>query len=221
MCTKPTRRGQPYCYAHYMKKWRYGTPTPKHQEFREDLAGRRFDELLVTGYAGSGYWACMCDCGAGITRRAGELNRIHEKGFRATCGNRTVHQRQEWVDYSGAHCRVRADRGSARNYQCVDCGDSAAEWSYDNKDPDEFIATGKAGHNCAYSLKPEHYEPRCSRCHRRFDREHRQKVPCKAIDCNSTKIRGHGYCNAHYLRWKRHGDPLAGRKSPARSLVSL
>lgn len=33
---------------------------------------------------------------------------------------------------------------------------------------------------------------------------------CSIPDCNKPSI-GHGYCNSHYLRWYRHGDPLAGR----------
>lgn len=176
MCTKPIRRRGPYCYAHYMKKWRYGSPTPKHQEFREDLTGQRFDELVVTGYAGNGYWHCHCDCGADIKRRAGELNRIYAKGFAATCGDRFIHRRLEWVDYGAAHCRVRVERGSAKDNPCVDCAGRALHWSYDNQDPDEFIGQDGAGKGCRYSLKSQHYEPRCALCHRRFDIAHRSAL---------------------------------------------
>lgn len=36
-----------------------------------------------------------------------------------------------------------------------------------------------------------------------------KSVPCSVADCNKP-ARTRGYCNAHYLRFNRHGDPLAG-----------
>jgi hypothetical protein len=35
---------------------------------------------------------------------------------------------------------------------------------------------------------------------------------CTIPDCGRL-VEGHGYCVSHYLRWKRHGDPLGGRVS--------
>src|SRR5688572_6542050 len=32
---------------------------------------------------------------------------------------------------------------------------------------------------------------------------------CTVLDCGK-KVYGHGYCSAHYQRWRRHGDPMAG-----------
>lgn len=206
-CLKPTRRGQPYCYAHYMKKWRYGTPTPQHQEYRIDLTGTRYDELVVTGYAGGGYWHCKCDCGQEITRRAGELNRAASMGNGgATCGDRAIHRRLEWVDYSGAHCRMRADKGPASNHACVDCNKPAQEWSYDNNDPDEFIGQAGLGKGCKYSLKPEHYVARCVPCHRRFDwdtRRDQPKLPCELDDCDRPRRGRKNLCERHYQNHSR------------------
>lgn len=34
---------------------------------------------------------------------------------------------------------------------------------------------------------------------------------CKASGCDKTKIVGFGYCEPHYRRWKKYGDPFAGR----------
>jgi len=34
---------------------------------------------------------------------------------------------------------------------------------------------------------------------------------CSVGGCNNP-VNTRGYCSAHYGRWKRHGDPLAGRK---------
>ena len=32
---------------------------------------------------------------------------------------------------------------------------------------------------------------------------------CSIPDCRK-RVHGYGWCHAHYCRWKRHGDPLAG-----------
>lgn len=40
----------------------------------------------------------------------------------------------------------------------------------------------------------------------------RFETVCSLPDCNKPN-RSNGYCNAHYFRWKRHGDPYAGRPS--------
>ena len=36
---------------------------------------------------------------------------------------------------------------------------------------------------------------------------------CAIPGCNKF-VFGHGFCSAHYSRWRRHGDPLAGRTTP-------
>lgn len=36
---------------------------------------------------------------------------------------------------------------------------------------------------------------------------------CVIDGCGSAPF-GHGWCNAHYKRWQRHGDPLGGRRQP-------
>lgn len=77
------------------------------------------------------------------------------------------------VTYHGMHCRVKAVRGSASGYSCVDCGETAAHWSYDNADPDARIGPYR-GRQATYSVKIDHYEPRCARCHKRFDRRARE-----------------------------------------------
>jgi hypothetical protein len=34
---------------------------------------------------------------------------------------------------------------------------------------------------------------------------------CSVDDCGKTARNSRGWCNAHYLRWRRYGDPTAGR----------
>lgn len=73
------------------------------------------------------------------------------------------------ITYYGAHTRVAGLRGRAKARKCVDCGKQAAHWSYDHADPDELVEPIELGGK-RYSDKPEHYEPRCNRCHTLFDR---------------------------------------------------
>ena len=44
---------------------------------------------------------------------------------------------------------------------------------------------------------------------------------CSIEDCG-RKHKGYGYCNKHYEKFKRYGDPLAGRENfPAGSRCSI
>lgn len=70
------------------------------------------------------------------------------------------------LTYMGAHDRVRRVKGHASEQACLDCGGAAAHWSYDGQDPDE-LTDPKTGWK--YSVKPEHYEPRCVKCHGTYD----------------------------------------------------
>ena len=77
-----------FCYGHYMKNWRYGTPTPVHSRKWEDLAGKRFGELTAVERV-DGKWNCICDCGAETVARVGDLKR----GSKISCGNSKLHHR--------------------------------------------------------------------------------------------------------------------------------
>lgn len=70
--------------------------------------------------------------------------------------------------YEAAHHAVRVAKGSATDYACVDCGRPAVQWSYDHRDPDERREVPSRT-PMVFSLKVEHYEPRCARCHSRYD----------------------------------------------------
>lgn len=163
-CDKPVKRTG-LCYGHYMRQWRYGDPLYEFPPTWRDIIGRRFGQLVVISRLRNG-WVCQCDCGAETFVRAGDLNR----GSVTTCGDRAQHRRQEHINYSAAHMRVRQDRGSVRAHPCVDCGQPARHWSYNHDDPDELLGTtGRSPRLVAYSPKPEHYSPRCVPCHKRFD----------------------------------------------------
>ena len=71
--------------------------------------------------------------------------------------------RNAQVSYSGAHMRVRSDRGSATSHTCA-CGRRAAQWAYTHDDPDEL--TSPEG---TYSADPARYVALCVPCHKRAD----------------------------------------------------
>ncbi|GAA4053526.1 hypothetical protein [Agromyces indicus] len=80
------------------------------------------------------------------------------------------------VSYKTAHARVRAERGLASNYSCVECGEPAAEWAYDGFSPDEQIDyvtfTTDAGIDrrlMLWSPNPADYSPLCWLDHVRRD----------------------------------------------------
>lgn len=60
------------------------------------------------------------------------------------------------ASYQSVHRRVYRARGPASALACIDCGKSAQHWSRTH---------GTTG------LQPDHYEPRCIRCHRDYDLE--------------------------------------------------
>lgn len=75
------------------------------------------------------------------------------------------------VTYTGAHARVKALWGPARNYFCIDCNNTAAQWAYDGTDYKQ-LWTEPEGRKpaMAYSAYPEFYMPMCSSCHHRRDK---------------------------------------------------
>lgn len=162
-CPRTTYRGG-YCYGHYMKNWRYGTPTPTHPPRYEDISGQRFGTLIAVVFTGN-WWHCTCDCGAERKVRTSELKRT---GDGNTCGLPGRHLNTT-VGYGTAHTRVRTQRGPSTDYLCIDCGKQAQQWSYDHADPNELISETRGTEGIAYSTDPDRYDPRCISCHKRFD----------------------------------------------------
>lgn len=73
--------------------------------------------------------------------------------------------RSKTVTLGMVHSRLRADRGRARDHDCVECGGRALDWAFQHtgaalRDP----ATGRW-----YSEDPDDYAPMCRSCHFKLD----------------------------------------------------
>jgi hypothetical protein len=79
------------------------------------------------------------------------------------------------ITYGGAHQRTESVRGKASGHTCPDCGEPAAEWSYDYACPrerTEWVADTRSrgkGLEVPYSPDPMAYSARCRPCHVKFD----------------------------------------------------
>lgn len=152
-CTRePRSRVAEYCEKHYYRLRRNGT--------LETVAPR----VPAT--------TCVVD---GCDRRAERtdglcracLYRFHRNGSFDYVGYRLP---PELTTYTVVHQRVRAAKGSASKYRCVDCGRQARQWSYDHKDPgSRWGTTPSYPDPMPFSVSVDHYEPRCIPCHKRFD----------------------------------------------------
>lgn len=72
-----------------------------------------------------------------------------------------------WGDggYISTHTWISRQRGKAVEHLCVDCGERAAEWSYNGGDPNER----RDDQGRAFVRNLDAYSPRCLSCHRKFD----------------------------------------------------
>lgn len=142
-----------YCKVHYQRWITSGDPGPAHL-------------LKVTNQSQCS--VANCDRAA----RSRHLCAKHYKRWQVfgEAGIERISERDSshTVSYRGAHRRVEAAFGSARLHTCVECGDTASEWSYDHKDPEEVLD----GRGIPYSIIPEFYKPMCISCHRNFDLAH-------------------------------------------------
>jgi hypothetical protein len=136
-----------------------------------DLTGHTFGRLTVTGradqrmYGKHVAWNCQCDCGGTVITIGGSLRR----GAVNSCGciRRNNHSH---ITYEAAHIRVKQAKGPAAEWPCIDCGEPAAEWSYDHADNVEYVCSKRY---VLYSIDPQRYQPRCRTCHKRHDMNRR------------------------------------------------
>lgn len=164
-CNKHHAKG--FCLKHYKNYLNHGSAQAPSRH--KDLTGNRFGALMVLEHHSVNKWLCLCDCGALAIASTSNLNR----GKSISCGNKEIHRkgrkRQKVILYRSAHTRLQTDRGRASSYVCVDCPNTAEDWSYNYSDPDALVSGLTDSLGLLYSLDSKHYSPRCKVCHRNFD----------------------------------------------------
>lgn len=69
------------------------------------------------------------------------------------------------VGYAGIHNYLVTTQGKASTLACVGCDGAARDWSYNGDCTDELVSQERFSIGLLYCLHPEHYAPRCKRCH--------------------------------------------------------
>jgi hypothetical protein len=114
-----------------------------------------------------------------------------------TCFGKSLEKDRSTGNWSTAHSMARRKMPPG---PCARCGKpDAIDVHHRNGDPQDN--------------RLSNLERICRSCH---NREHKQRASCTVC---GLPAKGHGYCNVHYIRWKKHGDPLA-IKTPIRKACS-
>ena len=157
------RSGSGLCEAHYYQK-RRGRPFTEARRYLPTST-----PCVVDGCENTGFTGRYCPKHEVRIRRHGDPHTViapEDRAYRR--GEESEYWAGEGVGYSGAHQRLRKERGPASAHPCADCGSPAAQWSYNRADPNEK-ANEYRGVAVVYSTDPSQYEPRCVPCHKRFD----------------------------------------------------
>lgn len=102
------------------------------------------------------------------------------------------------IGYGAAHKRMGAP---ASNFSCVVCGKVAKDWCLiDGLLPEHVRVEVYRGRKFKYSLRIEHYEPKCRRCHLLADGGSVVAINAKKTHCP----KGHPY-NAENTYWEKKG----------------
>jgi hypothetical protein len=99
-------------------------------------------------------------------RKISEISR--DPAMKARRRAARIARRKPPETYRQVHKRLLTDRGPAKNYPCVDCGEPAKDWSRDGLTW-ENVAQGISGKRLLFSTDLSVYRPRCQLCHNRLD----------------------------------------------------
>ena len=169
-CGRP-HRSKGWCQMHYARVLRHGSPGDAQPQW-EPIPG---DDCQAPGCektrrVGERY----CHMHAARRSKHGDINVVHRWGP----GVDSQRWQGDDIAYHSAHARVHRLKGKASNHSCVNCGARAADWAYDHQDESEKVGPAHNGGGVVsivrYSTDPDHYQPMCKCCHRKFDADERK-----------------------------------------------
>lgn len=149
------------CRPHYRRLREYGDPLAPTPTRKKPTSTTKCSVEGCDGFTGNGH-----------TGSARGYCHKHYARWR-TWGNPEERDRRfalpGTMKYRSAHLLVNRVRGSASQFDCIECGKQAQEWAYDHRASDELAdEEGRP-----YSCNPEHYDPMCKSCHRSIDKMRR------------------------------------------------
>lgn len=99
----------------------------------------------------------------------GHLKRIRATGSPGPATTRVMNGDES--GYDAAHARVKRKRGKASEHACVGCCGQAQDWALIHGSPGIKPASIRPSgrRQGPYSLDPDHYQPMCKACHKRYD----------------------------------------------------
>ena len=153
-CGRP-ERGNALCEMHFMRDLRHSDPMVTYRP-------RQVGECTIDGCAEPKESHGWCKMHARRARHNGDP--LVVKQGKPQMGELHHNWVGDDVTYGAWHDRIRAARGRAALYPCADCGNAAADWSYDHTGVIE-----KQSDSGPYALDLDCYQPRCSRCHMALD----------------------------------------------------
>ena len=174
-CKRSRRQGYKICTMHSRRKARTGSVGEAAQRIeskRRIEPGMRFGQLVALRIVDGSLWLLKCDCGGSLTTTGSNLNR----GKATKCNDNDAHFAPT---YERAHHRVKVVRGRAKDYRCVDCGDIAQHWSFNNYSNPQGYKDDEA-RLYPFSMRPSDYDPRCIKCHSKFDNNQKLSQPAGA-----------------------------------------
>ncbi|MFJ7786046.1 hypothetical protein ACIQY8_25780 [Streptomyces albidoflavus] len=168
--------------ARYVKRG-YPKELPEARKYREgwtSASGQLTLARRIVGDPDRAWFECSC---GGVSKI------LHIKNVRSgmtqNCAEREFHQDPRMktgkVSYKLAHTHAARVLGRARELECVDTGNPAAELSYRGWCDQERVEPMHSDYapGGIYCEHPEHYRPRTVAAHRQYDRIMRQYAGAK------------------------------------------
>jgi hypothetical protein len=151
-CNEP-HHSRSWCKMHYVRWHRHGDPMAVWVRKPRPIRMCSVEDC-DNKHRGRGY----CDM---------HLARVRKHGNPET---KLTFTKDDDIGYAAAHLRIRSERGPAREYDCLHCGEPAGEWALNHDAPAARLRSEtRRKWEVVFSPNPDDYLPLCPSCHRTYD----------------------------------------------------